>query len=374
MTLSIDKVNHIQKQGIAILQDDASPERRAVLVTRAHDITAQTVNQLLEVTGGHLFVGISAARAQAFEIERMTRRYSQLAERSTDSACQMCVSVEAREGVTTGISAADRATTIRTLAAEVPHPRKIVKPGHLFPVVVRAGGVLVRNSLAEGAFDLAQICWGNAPNSDAVVFIDLLGSDGNFLSDQEQANLAREKSWSLVSLGDLVVYRLEHENLVYKIAEAKLPSHLATGLKTYIYKSKVHTGEHLALVKGEIDSSLPVLTRVQPEFTLSDVFGGHTPPSRHQLHMALQAIEANGSGVLIYLRRPTSGYLQKQVECWRRQFDAKPAAMMREYGMGAQILRDLGVRKIELLTSNPKSLGGLETFGIEIVGHRPIMT
>ncbi|RIL00863.1 MAG: bifunctional 3,4-dihydroxy-2-butanone-4-phosphate synthase/GTP cyclohydrolase II, partial [Proteobacteria bacterium] len=176
----------------------------------------------------------------------------------------------------------------------------------------------------------------------------------------------------LITLSALTRHRLENEALVYRAAEARLPTQLAGELRTFVYRSRLHHGEHLALVKGEIAPDKPVLTRVQPEFTFADVFGGDNPPSRAQIKRSLQAIGERECGVFVYLRRASEGQLSSQISRWEQRFNEKPASMMREYGLGAQILRDLGVRKVELLTGSKKNLVGLKTFGIEIVSQLPL--
>jgi len=365
-------LNDFKRTGKAILQDDSADSSNAVLVCPAQDIEASTVNNLLHISGGHLFVAISPSRADAFLLSNMGRPavnngFSASNPRGHYTAT---VSVEARQGVTTGISAHDRALTISILGSTQPDPRGLIKPGHVFPVVARQGGVLVKNTLPEGALDLVRIGdW-----TDAAVFMDLLDKNGEILKPLEQAALADELHIPLIKLSDLISFRLESEKLVYKVAEARLPSRLAGELRSCVYKSTIHSGEHLALVKGDIDPSKAILTRVQAESTFGDVFGGSNPPSRSQLHNSLKAIGENGSGVLIYLRRPDKGYLQKQVANWKQKPSRKSPAMMREYGLGAQILRDLGVKKIELLSESKSNLPGLDQFGIEIVSERTLRT
>lgn len=353
----------------AVLWDDASAPGRAVLIAPAQDIEAVEVNELVAMTGGLPFVAISPARAAAFMLSKMSRPLVHPAPQPLPGAeeqLNICVSVEAREGVTTGISASDRATTVRILGEEQPNPRKLVKPGHIFPVEVRTGGVLVKNALPEGACDISRI----AGFTEAALFLDLLDGQGEYLSSAGQTKLCAEKSLPRLALSELTRYRLSTESLVYRVAEAKLPTQLAGELRSLIYKSSIHEGEHLALIKGEIDPARPVLTRVQTEFTFSDVFGGKAPTSRSVLHRALKTIGDNGSGVLVYLRRPSFGELGQQITSQQRAF--KPSSIMREYGLGAQILRDLGIRKVDLLTGSKKNLVGIHPFGIEIVSQREI--
>jgi 3,4-dihydroxy 2-butanone 4-phosphate synthase/GTP cyclohydrolase II len=257
--------------------------------------------------------------------------------------------------------------TLRILGAAEIQPRKLVQPGHIFPVEVRAGGVLVKNALPEGAVDIVSI----AGFTGAAAFIDLLDTSGNFLSGSAVSDFAARHDIPLIQLSDLTRYRLETEKVVYRVAEAKLPTKLAGELRSIIYKSTVHGGEHLALIKGEIDPTEPLLTRVQPENTFADVFGGATPRSREQIQGCLREIGRRGRGVIVYLRRPTSGELHHQVDT-AGIIPSPGKALMREYGLGAQILRDLGARKIELLTGSKKDLAGLQSFGLEIVSQIPL--
>lgn len=338
-----------------------------MLVSPAQGMSGALMNRLLELTGGLTFVALSNRRAAGFMLPPMARPQTSPAALALSS--HSCISVDAREGITTGISVEDRAATLRVLGEEQPQPRKLVKPGHVFPVETATGGVLVRNALPEGALDLVLI----AGFTDAALFMDLLTPSGEFMERREQLALAAAENIPRIALSELIRQRLETEKLVYKFAEARLPTRFSGELRSFIYKSKLHEGEHLALVRGEIDPRQPVLTRVQTEATFSDVFGGVHPPTRFSIRRSLEAIRAHGSGVLLYLRRSAPGYLQRQVlESGGGEIDAQPASIMREYGIGAQILHDLGVRKIELLTNSGHNLVGLKSFGIEIVSQRPL--
>ena len=339
-----------------------------MLVCPAQTMTGALMNEILATSGGLTLVALSARRTAAFVLPPMARPQTSAAVPALPSS--FCVSVDAREGITTGISVEDRAETIRILGEEQPQPRKLVKPGHVFPVEVGAGGVLVRNALPEGALDLVTA----AGFRDAALFIDLLDAQGELLNRDDQISLAKRMGVVRVSLTDLIRHRLNTEQLVYRYAEARLPTTHSGELRSFIYKSKLHEGEHLALVRGEIDPAQPVLTRVQTEVTAADVFGGDHPPTRLSIRRSLHAIQTHGSGVLLYLRRASPGYLQRQIrEGVDAESDPQPAAIMREYGIGAQILHDLGVRKIELLTNSTKNLVGLKSFGIEIVSQRPLL-
>jgi len=366
------RFSHFKSRGLAILRDDQSKRMRSVLVAAGEKISPVLVNELLTLTGGLTFVSITADRAAAFMLPPMSNQNSSLPgglqRMSSPCIAGGCSSVEAREGVSTGISASDRSRTIQILSSENPSPRDLVKPGHIFPIIVNQGGTLVKNRLPEGALDLVTI----NGYRDAAVFADLLSKDGELLDEKGQNQLAESVNIPVVTLSELVRSRLETEQLVYPVAEAKLPTREAGELRSVIFRSKIHDSEHFALIKGEIDSEKSVLTRVQPEFTFADVFGGDNPPTRNQIISSLKAIGENGNGILVYLRQSQNSRLMHQVKDWKASFEHKPASMMREYGVGAQILRSLGVKKIELLTGSKKKLRGITTFGLQITGQRTL--
>ncbi|MCO6431851.1 MAG: 3,4-dihydroxy-2-butanone-4-phosphate synthase [Deltaproteobacteria bacterium] len=365
----LEAIEHFRKRRLIILIDSVAAKPRAVLVAPAEQITADTVNEMLMLGSGSLFVAISPERSAALLLSPMQRPSSHVTQAiEKQESAKVCISVEAREGVTTGISAADRACTIRVLGAKSVNPRKLVRPGHIFPVETREGGVLIRHALPEGALDLVEM----AGYTDAAAYLEILNRSGEPSSVKEVEELAQRHNLPFVTLFDLTRFRLEREKIIERVAEAKLPTKLAGELRSIIYRSKMHSGEHLALIKGEITPDEPILTRVQAEFTFGDVFGGENPPTRQQLHRSLKAIGDQGRGVLIYLRRPFRGQLRQQISDWHSKFSEKPATMMREYGVGAQILQDLGIRRIELLTNTRRGPLGIQSFGIEIVGSRPL--
>jgi 3,4-dihydroxy 2-butanone 4-phosphate synthase/GTP cyclohydrolase II len=333
------------------------------------------MNRLLSLTGGLPFVALSPERAAAFLLPSMARPSTSPGKKLVAEAFPLqCVSVEAREGISTGISAADRALTVAILGAPTPQPRKLVKPGHIFPVETREGGVLVKMSIPEAALDLVTL----SGFSDAALYMDLLGSDGAYMSEAATRELSATHKLPVITLTALVEYRLEQEPLISKIAEANLPTQEAGDVRAIIYRSKIHDVEHVALVKGDVSTGAPVLVRVQSENTIADVFGGGSPPSREHLKNSLRLIGARGAGVLLYLRR--SSLLMEQSAKSQAHGNtslALPASlggamMMREYGVGAQILRNLGVNKIELLTGTTRSMAGLSSFGIDIVSQHSI--
>ena len=353
-----------------MLYDDVG-EDRSVLVAPAQDISEVEINRILSHTGGLTFVALTPDRAAAFMLSSMGRPHSAGAAGTEATSFAQYTSVEAREGVSTGISTADRATTIRILGAAAPQPRALVKPGHIFPVETKRGGTLVRAAIPEAAIDIVI----HAGYSDSALFVDLLDRSGEIVTSSGARDWAREHGVPLFSLSEIIRERLVREPLVARLSEATIPTRHAGEVKAIAYRSQIHDVEHVALVKGDLDISAPVLVRVQVEHMLTDVFGGGQPATRRQIDNSLAAIGQRGSGVLLYLR---SKRLQDD-PAFHVAPAASPtgtevphAAMMREYGVGAQILRDLGITQIELLSSTHRSLVGLESFGMVVSHQIPI--
>lgn len=357
-------IDSFKSRRACIVVDDLTHQQRCALVLPAQDSSADEVNWAIQRTSGVVFTSLSTSRARSLQILPMTRPItSQTVSLETP---QMGISVEAREGVTTGISAADRAATLRVLGEVNPSSRKLVTPGHIFPIIAKDGGVLSRPAIPEAALDIVV----KAGYSDAAAIIDLVGTSGQFLSSHECRNDALLGGLPSISLSELTRALLIEQSLVTKVAEATLPTERAGTMRAIIYRSKLHEGEHLALVKGDLSGDAPVMTRVQGESTFSDVFGGDKE-SRKALQRSLKMIGEKQRGVIVYLRKSSQGYLKELVSTVDSQ-DLQKITLMREYGVGAQILRDLGVQSIELLTNSPKKLIGLNSFGIRIVNQLPL--
>jgi 3,4-dihydroxy 2-butanone 4-phosphate synthase/GTP cyclohydrolase II len=367
--LLTNELEQFRTRGFVILHDDFAAPFRGVIVAAAQNICAETVNKALHLTSGLCFVALSRERAQALMLSPMQRpATSRSSGVDSRNNLAMCLSVEAREGVTTGISASDRATTIQILGEETPVARKLIHPGHIFPIEAKAGGVLVKNSLTEAALDIVVIAGFN----DAALYLDLLNPDGEFLSPEEQRQLSKKEAIPLIQLSELVHYRLQHEPLISRVAEAKLPSFFGEDLRAIIFRSLLDDAEHLAIVKGVPQADRPTIIRVQTEATFSDVFGGDNPPTRAQIHAALRAIEHENAGVVLYLRGTSSKQLKQQIEKLNGTKSETPPSLMREYGLGAQILRDLGVKDAIILSNSAGNLIGLESFGIRVIETRPL--
>lgn len=358
-------LSEFKRQKLGVLIDDLSTSR-AALVAPAEDISTERMNQILSLSGGLTLVALSPDRANAFLLSSMARPSTTITQRANPSLLPHYISVEAREGITTGISAADRAKTVSIIGARAPQPRSLVKPGHIFPVATREGGVLVKSEIAEGALDIARL----ADYTDAALYVDLLDQQGELLNAEASRILAAKEGLPVITITELIGYRLAHETLVQRAAEALLPTTLAGEIRAIVYRSALSDIEHVALVKGDVTQGGPVLTRVQAEHTVADVFGGKTPSSRGHLQNSLAAIGERGRGVVLYLRRPFADYKTPNVQHLREEaLVSRSASMMREYGVGAQILRELGISQVELLSSTQKTLEGLSSFGITVVSQ-----
>ena len=393
----IKYLEKFQTRKLALILDDATSTTRSVIACKTESTTANTVNELLSISGGILQVGITEDRAERLDLPLLHRfmgaPYSPSPQSVPNSSTnQHFISVEARRGVSTGISTADRATTIRALGSASPSSEELIYPGHVFPVLVKSGGVLVKLALPEAAFDLVNLTSESNTASEmispAVGFSEVLSPKGELLSLEECMALAQLHKLPVIKLSKLVEYRLEHEELVTCIAEAKLPTNLGGEFRGYLFRSKIHSGEHVALVKGEISPEKPTLTRVQSEATLSDIFGDdHPDSSRKVIDQALRQIGKNECGVFVYLRSAEPGKMAEQVS--NNRFDKNRDGVkttyrlqsMRQYGIGAQILRHLGVKKISLLSLSEKSWyeqptdnrpEGVNTFGLEFVDFPPL--
>ena len=349
---------------LGILVDDLSASR-AALIAPTEEISATDVNRILTISGGITLVALSPERAAAFLLSTMARPSTSGHSPVPMAQTAQYVSVEAREGITTGISAADRAKTLQILGAKIAQPRALVKPGHIFPVETREGGVLVKTAIPEGALDIVKM----GGFTDAALFVDLLDTQGELMNEQRAEECARRESLPLIKLSELIQYRLRKESLVVRVAEAMLPTTLAGEVRAIVYRSHISDIEHVALVKGDVSGDTPVLVRVQAENTVPDVFGGDSPASRAHLQKSLKEVGARGRGVLLYLRRPFMDSKGSSIQHLKDAPLSLTATRMREYGVGAQILRDLGVTQVELLTSSKRSLEGLPSFGITVVSQ-----
>jgi len=355
--------------------DDEDRENEGDLVMAAEKVSPEAVNFMARFGRGLICVPLTGERAEQLGLKRM------VADNRESQRTDFTVSVDAARGVTTGISAADRATSIRILADPATSPSDLVQPGHVFPLRAKQGGVLRRAGHTEASTDLAQLA-GLQP---AGVLCEILHDDGTMARLPELQRFRRHHGLKLCTIRDLIAFRRTSEKLVIKEEIVRLPTDYGD-FDLHMYRSVLDGTHHLALVRGEILPDEPTMVRVHSECLTGDVFGSMRCDCGNQLHSALRQIDEAGRGVLVYMRRhegrgiglPAKIHAYKLQEQGLDTVEANEKlgfpAELRDYGLGAQILVDLGVRKMRFLTNNPKKVIGIEGYGLEIVEMVPILS
>jgi 3,4-dihydroxy 2-butanone 4-phosphate synthase / GTP cyclohydrolase II len=368
----MEAIEDIRNGHMVIVVDDEDRENEGDLTMAADMVTPEAINFMARHGRGLICLAMTGDRLDQLHIPMM------VGENTSKFCTAFTVSIEARHGVTTGISAADRATTILTAINPAGQPSDLVRPGHIFPLRARPGGVLERAGQTEASVDLSRLA-GLTP---AGVICEIMNEDGTMARVPELMGVAAEHGLKIITVADLIAYRLRNETFVRRIAESSLPTEFGS-FHIVIFENMLDQEHHLALIKGEINTEMPVLVRVQSQSTLGDAFHGLWSGSGEHLRNSLKIIESEGSGVLVYLRQEGKGAgLAQEIQCYSQQEtageNAKTAIIpcgepdLRVYGIGAQILLQLGIRKIRLLTDHPKKLIGLQGYGITMVEKIPL--
>ncbi|RMD47110.1 MAG: bifunctional 3,4-dihydroxy-2-butanone-4-phosphate synthase/GTP cyclohydrolase II [Aquificota bacterium] len=370
-----EAIEDIKNGKMVIVVDDPDRENEGDLVMAAEKITPEAINFMAKEGRGLICLSMLPERCKELNIPLMTQ------ENTDPKGTAFCVSIDAHPkfGTTTGISAHDRAITVKLAVSPDAKPQDFVRPGHIFPLMAKPGGVLERTGHTEASVDLAKLA-GLYP---AGVICEIMKEDGTMARLPDLTKFAQKHNLKIITIADLVHYRLKKEKLVEREAEAYLPTKFGT-FKIYAYKNKLDGTEHVALVMGEIKPDEPVLVRVHSECLTGDVFGSLRCDCQSQLHKALEMIANEGKGVLVYMRGHEGrgiGIVNK-IKAYNLQeqgYDTVEAnhklgfnTDLRDFGTGAQILLDIGVRKMKLMTNNPRKIVALDGFDLEIVERVPI--
>jgi 3,4-dihydroxy 2-butanone 4-phosphate synthase/GTP cyclohydrolase II len=367
-----DAIQDLKKGKIVIVVDDEDRENEGDLIFSAQKSSTALVNFMIKKAGGLVCVPMEEGRLEELDLSMMTNRSTALHQTA------FTVSVDYRHGTTTGESAFDRSKTIKALIDKNTKPADLCKPGHIFPLKSEKGGVLRRAGHTEATVDLSRLA-GHYP---AGVLCPMISKNGEMARLPELIVFARKFKLKIITIKDLINYRLKRENLVEKIVEVDFPTKHGN-FRLHLFKCLLEGKEHIALVKGQINPEKPTVVRVHSECLTGDLFGSLRCDCQDQLIKSLKIVEKEGSGVVLYMKQEGRGIgLTNKLKAYKLQDEGKDTveanemlgfkADMRDYGIGAQILRSLGIKKMMLLTNNPKKYVGLQGYGLEIIKRIPI--
>lgn len=367
-----DVLEDLRQGKMIILVDDEDRENEGDLTMAAEMVTPEAINFMARYGRGLICLSLDHTVVERLQLPLM------VSDNRSPYKTAFTVSIEARQGVTTGISAADRAKTILTAVADDAGPDDLVQPGHVFPLRSRRGGVLFRTGQTEGSVDLARLA-GLKP---AGVICEVMNEDGTMARMPDLEKFAEEHGLKIATVADVIEYRMRNESFVHEAAETVLPTPFGE-FRAVAFVNDIDDYEHMALIKGEIDPDKEVLVRVHSQCLTGDVFGSFRCDCGSQLEKAMERVQQEGLGVILYLQQEGRGIgLANKLKAYALQDQGRDTVEaneelgfkpdLRDYGVGAQILVALGVKRMRLMTNNPKKLKGLEGYGLEVTGREPL--